>query len=299
MTLIHTDPVQRVLMTTDTVGGVWNYAVELTRSLSAEGIKVGLATMGARLREDQRSQLVSCPELELFESHFALEWMENPWEDVARAAEWLWELEQQFQPDVIHLNSYAHGSVPWSAPSLIVAHSCVLSWWEAVKAEPLPARWQAYTKAVRQGLQAVDCVVAPTHWMANEVCRHYGVARMPEVIWNGRSSKDYFCATKQPLVLSVGRIWDEAKNLQALAGIASQLSWRVGLVGNTRSPDGKEISLPGVELLGFLSPEVTAGYLARASLYVAPARYEPFGLSILEAALSGCALVLGDIPSLR
>ena len=30
-----------------------------------------------------------------------------------------------------------------------------------------------------------------------------------------------------------------------------------------------------------------------------PARYEPFGLSILEAALSGCALVLGDIPSLR
>jgi glycosyltransferase involved in cell wall biosynthesis len=30
-----------------------------------------------------------------------------------------------------------------------------------------------------------------------------------------------------------------------------------------------------------------------------PARYEPFGLSILEAALSECALVLGDIPSLR
>ena len=37
----------------------------------------------------------------------------------------------------------------------------------------------------------------------------------------------------------------------------------------------------------------------RASIYALPARYEPFGLSILEAALSGCALVLGDIPSLR
>jgi glycosyltransferase involved in cell wall biosynthesis len=32
---------------------------------------------------------------------------------------------------------------------------------------------------------------------------------------------------------------------------------------------------------------------------VLPARYEPFGLSVLEAALAGCALVLGDIPSLR
>jgi glycosyltransferase involved in cell wall biosynthesis len=30
-----------------------------------------------------------------------------------------------------------------------------------------------------------------------------------------------------------------------------------------------------------------------------PARYEPFGLSILEAALSGCALVLGNIPSMK
>src|SRR6185369_13010706 len=39
--------------------------------------------------------------------------------------------------------------------------------------------------------------------------------------------------------------------------------------------------------------------LGRASLYVLPARYEPFGLSVLEAALSGCALVIGDIPSLR
>jgi glycosyltransferase involved in cell wall biosynthesis len=39
--------------------------------------------------------------------------------------------------------------------------------------------------------------------------------------------------------------------------------------------------------------------MARASIYAMPARYEPFGLSILEAGLSGCALVLGDIPSLR
>jgi glycosyltransferase involved in cell wall biosynthesis len=39
--------------------------------------------------------------------------------------------------------------------------------------------------------------------------------------------------------------------------------------------------------------------MAAAAIYCAPARYEPFGLSILEAGLSGCALVLGDIPSLR
>ncbi|MFP4104326.1 glycosyltransferase family 4 protein, partial [Coleofasciculus sp.] len=51
--------------------------------------------------------------------------------------------------------------------------------------------------------------------------------------------------------------------------------------------------------LGRLSAKEMAFWYARASIYVLPARYEPFGLSVLEAALSGCALVLGDIPSLR
>jgi glycosyltransferase involved in cell wall biosynthesis len=57
--------------------------------------------------------------------------------------------------------------------------------------------------------------------------------------------------------------------------------------------------LTGVEALGRVTAETLAGWYARASIYALPARYEPFGLTALEAALAGCALVLGDIPSLR
>src|SRR6202162_3625024 len=39
--------------------------------------------------------------------------------------------------------------------------------------------------------------------------------------------------------------------------------------------------------------------MAAAAIFVAPASYEPFVLSILEATLSICALILGDISSLR
>ena len=45
-------------------------------------------------------------------------------------------------------------------------------------------------------------------------------------------------------------------------------------------------------MLVYVAPEIM-------SIFALPARYEPFGLSVLEAALSGCALALGDIPSLR
>ena len=54
-----------------------------------------------------------------------------------------------------------------------------------------------------------------------------------------------------------------------------------------------------VHFVGRLPQAGMAEWLSRASIYVMPARYEPFGLSILEAALSGCVLVLGDIESLR
>jgi glycosyltransferase involved in cell wall biosynthesis len=59
------------------------------------------------------------------------------------------------------------------------------------------------------------------------------------------------------------------------------------------------MDLKGVRCLGRLSELEMADWLGRAGIYALPAKYEPFGLSVLEAALSGCALVLGDIPSLR
>ena len=38
---------------------------------------------------------------------------------------------------------------------------------------------------------------------------------------------------------------------------------------------------------------------SRAAVYAATARYEPFGMEPLEAALSRCAIVANDIPSYR
>ena len=38
---------------------------------------------------------------------------------------------------------------------------------------------------------------------------------------------------------------------------------------------------------------------SRASIYAATSRYEPFGLAPLEAALSRCAIVANDIPTLH
>ncbi|MDQ4135782.1 MAG: glycosyltransferase, partial [Pseudomonadota bacterium] len=54
-----------------------------------------------------------------------------------------------------------------------------------------------------------------------------------------------------------------------------------------------------VRPLGRLDDEAVARRLARRPIVASVARYEPFGLAVLEAAQAGCALVLSDIPTFR
>ncbi|HYH44469.1 MAG TPA: glycosyltransferase family 4 protein, partial [Thermoanaerobaculia bacterium] len=101
---------RKVLMTADTVGGVWTYALELARGLADQGIEVAIATMGAPVDGLQREMAGRIPRLKVFESNFKLEWMDDPWRDVERAGDWLLGLEERFAPDLIHLNGYAHAA---------------------------------------------------------------------------------------------------------------------------------------------------------------------------------------------
>ncbi len=102
--------VASVLMTADTVGGVWTYAVELARTFSTLGVTVHLATMGGPVKDHQRLQLEGIAGMTLHEGGHALEWMHDPWADVERAGQWLLEVEREIQPDVVHLNQFAFGA---------------------------------------------------------------------------------------------------------------------------------------------------------------------------------------------
>jgi glycosyltransferase involved in cell wall biosynthesis len=138
--------------------------------------------------------------------------------------------------------------------------------------------------------------------MLSQLRRHYGPLPLTAVVPNGRDPTRFSPhGAKEDLVLCAGRLWDAAKNAQALAAVAPLLDWPVCIAGECVSPDGSRASVAGknLRLLGCLEPEELGLWYRRAAIYALPARYEPFGLTALEAALAGCTLVLGDIPSLR
>ncbi|OGP17706.1 MAG: hypothetical protein A2V21_312540 [Deltaproteobacteria bacterium GWC2_55_46] len=290
---------EKLLMTTDAVGGVWTYSVELASALASSGVKVFLATMGPAVTRAQLKEATSAG-ADLFESGFKLEWMDDPWLNVELAGKWLLRIEEYTMPDIVHLNGYCHGALPWVAPCVIAAHSCVLSWWEAVRRTPVSYDWRRYAAEVEKGLSGARAVVAPTNAMLKSLKKHYSFDAPSDVIPNGRDSALFRPGTKkEEFILTAGRLWDEAKNIEALQGAAGGLSWPVYAAGALEHGAESFKADGSMRMLGALGSTELSGWMASASIFALPARYEPFGLTILEAALSGCALVLGDIPSLR
>lgn len=288
----------RILMTADTVGGVWTYALVLADALQRYDVEIALATMGTPLSSEQQAAASATENVEIFESEYQLEWMEAPWDDVEAAGEWLLDLETRLDPDLIHLNNFAHGALDWRAPVLVVGHSCVYSWFEAVHGTA-PPQWNRYEREVAQGLRKADSVTAPTEAMLDALERHYGPFARTDAIPNGRKIRTSATQNTEPFVLTAGRLWDKAKNIAALETVAPRLPWPTYVAGEDRHPDGGQKEFDNLHLLGQLAPDRLFGWMRRASIFALPARYEPFGLSALEAGLAGCALVLGDIASLR
>ena len=307
----------KILISTDTVGGVLTYTAELAAALEVGGEEVVVATMGPWLRRAQRETLPS----RVHESGFRLEWMEDPWDDVEAAGEWLLRLEEEERPDIVHLCSYAHASLPFQAPKVLVAHSDVLSWWRAIHGTEAPPSWNRYREEMTAGLEAADAVVAPTAAMLAELrCDPALNPERTQVIHNGSPTPppnrtslselhqldppadDQVDAVRggTPFVLGSGRFWDAAKNLAALDSAAEGLAWPVVVAGDLGDGDLGEGSAPlHARATGQLDGAALTTLRRAAPIYAAPAVYEPFGLGILEAARDGCALVLGDIPSLR
>jgi glycogen(starch) synthase len=271
---------QRILMTTDSSEGRWTYAMELSRAFTSFGIHVTLATMGPPRSARQRREADRVSGLEVYERPFKLEWMDDPWCDVVAAAQWLLELEMRLQPSLVHLNHFCHAAIGWSAPVLVVAHDCVLTWWDAVKGERAPSEWTRYRYEVEAGLRGASLIVTTTSAARRALAQYYTPVRSARLIPSGRDGRWFTPSAKDPVIVSMGQMDDEATNLGALADVAGLLAWPIDL-------------LTPVDYYG-----VREG-LSRASIFAWPAKHAPFATPVIDAALSGCALVLGDIPSLR
>ena len=295
-----------ILITADTVGGVWTYTRELVAGLLAQGHRVTLVSLGAMPQPEESARLRSLPGLEYFPTSFRLEWMPQAQKDIEDSQAFLADLVRAVEPDVLHLNQFCYGNLPVSVPRIVVAHSDVLSWWNAVygSAPPADAWYDWYVRTVNQGVQGADVVVVPSRWMLAALGNNFAAPKNSAVIYNGRTPSMFFTQiSKRDCALSVGRIWDQAKQSQLL--LARSFAMPIRIVGPLQAPNAASTQAspgevpPSAELLGARQDRDLRQLYAESGTYIASSCYEPFGLAPVEAAFSHCAIVANDIPTFR
>lgn len=285
-----------VLMTADAVGGVWSYALDLARGLSAAGTRVTLAVLGPAPDAAQRAAAAALPDLTLEETGLPLDWLAVSRDEVLAAGEAVAALAARRGADLVHLNSPALAAAGFGVPVLGVCHSCLATWWQAVRGGEMPEDFRWRTAILAEGYAAADALVAPSRAFSRATAAAYGLA--PQVVHNGR--RDGLRTDRAgAFAFTAGRLWDEGKDLATLDRAAARLSVPVLAAGPVRGPNGAEVALPHLQALGTLDEGAMRSWLARGPVFVSAARYEPFGLAVLEAAQAGCALVLSDIPTFR
>ncbi len=294
----------RLLLGTDAVGGVWRHTLELAAGLSELGVGVVLAVLGPAPGAAQRAEARAVPGLRLIETALPLDWTARDPTELAGAASALRRLAAAEAVDGVHLHAPALlGEAPWPMPVVAVAHSDHATWWAAMRGGALPPDLAWRADATAAGLRGADAAVAPSHAMAEALRRAHGDAlggTTIRVVYNGLRPPAAAPPTQRArVVLAAGRLWDEAKGIALLDRAAAGVDAPVLAAGALRGPNGEAASFAALRPLGLLDAGGMAAALAGAAVFCSPARYEPFGLAVLEAAQAGCALVLSDTPGFR
>jgi glycosyltransferase involved in cell wall biosynthesis len=287
----------RLLLVTDAVGGVWTYSLELARALRPLGVETVLAVMGP---PPMRRQLEAAGEIRIIDTGLPLDWLERDPGKFRRAGEALADLARLECADVVQVNSAALlADCKFDQPCVAVQHSCVASWWAAVRRTPLPEDFAWRRDLTQAGLDRASAVVTPSMAFAAETARIYDVAHAVRVVHNGRRSPSPRQLPQGQFAFTASRLWDEGKNVATLDAAAARLKVPFQAAGAARGPNGASIELDHLDALGELGEARLSGLLAARPIFASAAVYEPFGLSVLEAGQAGCALVLSDIPTHR
>jgi glycosyltransferase involved in cell wall biosynthesis len=265
--------------------------------LRAFGVDSVLAAMGPSPSPQQLAELDG---IRLIDTGLPLDWLAEQPEELRVAGRSLAVLARVEDVDLVQLHSAALAcDVEFDRPVVAVQHSCVASWWNAVREGPLPRDFAWRRDCVECGLNSVDAVAAPTAAFAAQTARCYALGRTVYAVRNGRTPIALPRRRRDDFVFTVGRLWDDGKNVRTLDEAAALIDVPVEAIGPLEGPNGTAVTFDNLRTPGILTSEQIAERMAARPIFASAALYEPFGLSALEAAQAGCALVLSDIPTLR
>ncbi len=288
----------RLLMTLDSVGGVWRYAMDLAQALRPAGVEAVFLGFGPRPSDAQLAEAEAIGVLDWAEA--PLDWLVQDAAALARVPELIDAAAWRHGVDLLHLNLPTQGAgLTTDRPVLVVSHSCVTTWFRAVRRAGLSPGWEWQGELNARGLARADLIVAPSQSHAEALRACYGPLPRLRVVLNAVTTPEPTRLPEKPVVIASGRWWDEGKGGRVLDAAAEMTNWPVRMLGPTHGPNGAAFAAETAQLDGELPHAQAIALMREAGIFVSPSLYEPFGLAVAEAARMGLPLVLSDIPTFR
>ena len=277
----------RILFTADPNGAGWMHTITLAGAMSRRGNDVLVASFGPEASPERMAE-VGDAGVRLTRVEIPGPTTDPSFVASARAA--LEVLVKEWHPAIVQIDRCAFGDLDFDVPKVLMI------------AADRTARISRGRGPARRGLLGADAVVSPTRALADEISRRFEYRRPISVIQPGLELGD------KPVSLMpvrkarsgfvfYGKTEEKADGfdvlLEALKRTRIDAPFRIG-------GEGARPPLPGwVPDLGWLDAEGRSAAFDKADVAVLPSRDDPFGLRSVEAGLSGCALVLSDLPSYR
>ena len=156
-------------------------------------------------------------------------------------------------------------------------------------------------KSIREILGRASLLLTNSEAEYNEIKRHYPQLPTHVVVYNGINEKLFTplegIQKEKDLVICAARI-EGIKNQYHLIKALNNTSFRLILIGNA-APNQldyyracRRIAASNIQFIDYLPQEELVNYYRRACVHVLPSWYESCGLASLEAAVSGCRVVV-------
>jgi glycosyltransferase involved in cell wall biosynthesis len=290
-------PAVRILITVDAVGGVWRYAMDLAAALKPKGFSFLFVGLGPSPSPDQTKEALRLGTLHWLD--VPLDWMSENASDLDGVGSAIRDVTRAEDVNLVHLNLPSQAAqLDTDLPVIVMSHSCVITWFNAVRGGETPSSWRWHKVINRKGFARADLVLAPSHSHANMLKEAYGPIENLRVVHNACGS-ERSSHQKSAMVVAAARWWDEGKNGRILDEAARAITWPVIMAGSNSGPGGQYLPIRHARHPGVLTHKGVMTLMRQSSIFVSPSLYEPFGLAAVEAARAGNALVLADIPTYR
>jgi glycosyltransferase involved in cell wall biosynthesis len=288
----------RLLMTLDAVGGVWRYAMDLAQALRPRGVDTVFLGFGPQPSPAQVAEAEVIGTLDWADA--PLDWLVDGPDALAPVPDLIAQAARRHGADLLHLNLPTQAAgLDIDRPVLAVSHSCVTTWFRAVRGTGLPPGWEWQGELNAKGLHRANLAVAPSRSHMEALVASYGPLPHLRAVPNATTAPEPSRQPEKPLILASGRWWDEGKGGAILDAAAELTNWPVRLLGPAQGPNGTQFNAHHATLDGELPHAEAIALMREAGIFVSPSLYEPFGLAVAEAARMALPLVLSDIPTFR